>query len=70
MRQLGNTANKQQTSLSSCFPVPPLEEQTEIAEILHIANSRQQIESHKLQQLYTLKKSLISALLAGEIRTS
>ena len=49
------------------FPLPPLAEQTEIAERLRAADDRMTRESDTAEQLRVLKSALMSVLLTGEL---
>ena len=50
------------------FPLPPLEEQKQIAEILSTADEKLEILRAKKEKYETLKKGLLQKLLSGEVR--
>ncbi len=51
------------------IPLPPLEEQKQIAEILSTADEKLEVLCAKKEKYETLKKGLLQKLLSGEIRT-
>lgn len=54
--------------LSQLIPIPPLEEQKQIAEILSTVDSKLENLKEKKQSFEELKKGLIQKLLTGEVR--
>lgn len=50
------------------IPIPPLQEQQTIAEILNTVDSKITKEQQKLTKLQTLKKGLMQVLLTGKVR--
>jgi len=50
------------------FPLPPLEEQKQIADILSTADEKLEVLRAKKQMYETLKKGLLQKLLSGEVR--
>jgi len=50
------------------FPLPPLEEQKQIAEILSTADEKLEVLKAKKEKYETLKKGLLQKLLSGEVR--
>ena len=50
------------------IPLPPLEEQKQIADILSTADEKLEVLRAKKEKYETLKKGLIQKLLMGEIR--
>ena len=51
-------------------PVPDLNEQTKIAEVLRVMDKRLDTERRRLEWLRYLKSALISVLLTGELRVT
>ena len=50
------------------FPLPPLEEQKQIADILSTADEKLEVLKAKKEKCETLKKGLLQKLLSGEVR--
>jgi type I restriction enzyme S subunit len=61
-------AIRSETLRSLMLPVPPIEEQREIADILKAIDRRISAESEKLAKLRPLKVGLMSDLLTGRVR--
>ena len=63
--------NISQTDLSKvAIPVPPIQEQREIAGMLREYDNAMSLERKKISRLKRLKRGLMQDLLSGEVRTT